>query len=69
MKPLALGPSYCLIPGHHPAFSWVPSDHTNVAETFRRAREHYFPINPHRVGDDYDHVERTAYLDSPGDFK
>lgn len=66
---------YCPLPGHHRAFSWTPADRTDIAETFARwVREHtaddLVPKHaPHLVGDDFDHVERTAYLEQPGAFK
>lgn len=52
---------YCLLPGTHPACAYTPAEQTNLAQRFRDIREQRFA---HDVGDDYDDVERTAYLES-----
>lgn len=66
---------YCSLPGHHRAFSWTPADRTDISETLARwKREHtaddLVPKHaPHAYGDDFDAVERTAYLDMSGEFE
>jgi hypothetical protein len=66
---------YCPLPGHHRAFSWTPSDNTNIADTIARfLKEHtaddLVPKHaPHAYGDDFDAVERSSHLDLMGEFQ
>lgn len=50
---------YSPLPITHPAFGYQSSDHTDIAETFRR----HAPIQ-----DDYELTERTAHIDLMGEF-
>lgn len=60
---------YCPLPITHPARAYTPGHNTNVAETIATFREQHAPIMVCPVGDDYDEVERLAYLEQPGAFK
>ena len=64
----------------NPAFVYIPSDQTNVVETFRRERERTFcgPLRVYylprkavkiRIIDDYADVERDHHLMFAGGFK
>lgn len=65
---------YSPLPIHHPARAWTSSEKTDIKKMIEEWIEQHSPIqvciiNPNRIGDDYDEVERTAYLESPGAFK
>ena len=58
---------FCPLPITHRARAYNKCDqHIDLAQRFREIREQRFV---HEVGDDYDHCERTAYLESLGAFK
>ena len=46
----------------HPARAYIDPSETNVAKTWAQH-------TPVQYGDDYDAVERSAYLETPGAFK
>lgn len=53
---------HCEIPEGHPLYAgYIPAERTDIRRTFAKHA-------PHLVGDDYDHNERTAHLDLPGEF-
>lgn len=62
--------NHCTLPLTHPARAYVPSHQQTterLAETFRQ----YYPIRVspvHRVGDDYDAVQRDEFL-RKGEYK
>lgn len=62
-------PPYCILPSHHRARAYTHSSGTNIAATIKQHREQHTPPPCHSIGDDYDDVERTAYLETPGAFK
>lgn len=57
---------YCPLPITNPARAYVSSHDTDI----RRTLEEHAPIYvSNAYGDDYDDVERTAYLEQFGSFK
>lgn len=61
---------YSPLPLHHPARAWTASDQTDIARNRAEFIEQHSPILVCPVyGDDYDEVERTAWIETPGAFK
>jgi len=52
----------CVLPAAHPARAHVAASNTDVAATWE-------PHRPIQHQDDYDLVERDAWLETPGTFK
>lgn len=60
------------LPIHHPARAWTPSEKTDIKRMFSEWIEQHAPILVCPIdgyGDDYDNVERDAYLETAGAFK
>lgn len=60
---------YSPLPLTHPARAYTPADSTDVAATLAEFQEQHAPILVCPIGDDYDEVERLAYLEQHGAFK
>lgn len=65
---------YTPLPITHKARAYVSADKTNVASMIEEWVEQHSHIevcglDRNRIGDDYDEMERTAWIDSPGAFK
>lgn len=52
----------CILNLADPARAYVKADHTDVAATWKQH-------SPVHYGDDYDLVERDAWMELPGEFK
>ena len=69
MKTLPFTP----LPITHKARAYTPAEDTDIAQMIAEWIEQHSPIevccvDRNRIGDDYDEVERTAWIESPGGF-
>lgn len=65
---------YSPLPITHGARAYTPAKETDIAAMIAEWVDQHTPIevcglDPNRIGDDYDEMERTAWLDSPGGFR